>query len=75
METKMVEINCTTGEIVEREMTKAELAAEKKFQEDAKKVNPNDLGLSPEALAKQEARQAVADRLGLTADELKLLLG
>ena len=75
METKMVEVNCTTGEVIEREMTKAELAAEKKFQDDAKKVNLNNLPLTPEAIAKAEARQAILDRLGITADEAKLLLG
>jgi len=75
METKKVEINCATGEVIEREMTKAELAAETKFQEDAKKVNPNDLSQTPEALAKVTQRQVILDRLGLTADEAKLLLG
>jgi len=75
METKKVEINCETGEVIEREMTKEELAAEKKFQENAKKVNPNDLMQTPEALEKAAAKQAIADRIGLTADELKLILG
>jgi hypothetical protein len=74
METKKVEINCTTGEVVEREMTKAELTAETKFQEDSKKVNPNDLSQTPEALAKVEARKAILDRLGITAEEAALLL-
>ena len=75
METKKVEINCQTGEVIEREMTKEELAAEKKFQENAKKVNLNDLMQTPEALEKAAAKQAIADRIGLTADELKLILG
>jgi len=74
METKKVEINCTTGEVVEREMTKAELTAETKFQEDSKKVNSNDLSQTSEALAKVEARKAILDRLGITAEEAALLL-
>ena len=35
MATKMVEINCTTGEIVERAMTKEEISVEKKLQDEA----------------------------------------
>ena len=75
METKKVEINCETGEVLEREMTKAELTAEKKLQDDAKKVNPNDLTQTPEALEKEAQRQAILDRIGLSADELKTILG
>jgi hypothetical protein len=74
MATKMVEINCETGQVVEREMTKDELSAEKKFQDDAKKVNPNDLTQTPEALEKEAQRQAILDRLGITAEEAQLLL-
>jgi hypothetical protein len=62
--------NIQTGEetITEREET----AAEKKAREKAEA----DYALKQaEAEAKETARQAVADRLGLTADELKLLLG
>jgi hypothetical protein len=75
METKKVEINCETGEVIEREMTQDELSAEKKMQEDALKVNPNDLSQTSEALAKATQRQALLDRLGLTSEEAKILLG
>jgi hypothetical protein len=74
METKKVEINCTTGEVVEREMTENELAAEKKLQDDAKEVNPNDLMQTPEALQKEAQRQAILNRLGITSEEAALLL-
>ena len=64
------EFNALTGEetITEREET----AVEKKAREARTKEIAAELA---EAEAKQTARQAIADRLGLTADELKLLLG
>jgi hypothetical protein len=76
MESKMpnptrIEINCETGEesIIEltdaevAELTyQAELAAEKKAEEDA------------QAEANATAKAALLDRLGITADEAKLLL-
>jgi len=64
------EFNALTGEetITERDET----AAEKKQRElFAKEVAARQA----EAEAKQTAKQAIADRLGLTADELTLLLG
>jgi hypothetical protein len=64
------EFNVQTGEetITEREETAAEKKArETKEQEIA--------ALKAEIETKEAARQAIADRLGLTADELKLLLG
>lgn len=59
-----------TGEetITEREET----AAEKKAREEALAEAASK---QAEAKAKATARQAIADRLGLTADELKVLLG
>ncbi len=64
------DFNVLTGEetITEREET----AAEKKEREKAEA----DYALKQaEAEAKITAKLAIADRLGLTADELKLLLG
>jgi hypothetical protein len=60
--------NVETDEIIDREMTAAELKiaeADQAAQEIVK----------AEAEAKEAARQAILDRLGLTADEAKLLLG
>jgi hypothetical protein len=58
----------STDEIIDREMTVAEFNAYKAEQA----VSATN---EAEAEAKATARQAIADRLGLTADELKLLLG
>ena len=64
------EFNALTGEetITEREET----AAEKKIRETAQKQSATE---KAEAEAKEAARQIILDRLGLTADEAKLLLG
>lgn len=60
--------NVETGEVIERDMTAEEiLEVEAKAETDAL--------LKAEAESKAAAKQAIADRLGLTADELKLLLG
>ena len=60
--------NTETDEIIDREMTAAEFKiyeAEEAAQATAK----------TEAKAKATAKAAILDRLGLTADEAKLLLG
>jgi len=56
-----------TNEIIDREMTAEELAEYTAVKEMLKQEKA-------EATAKAEAKQAIADRLGLTADELKLLI-
>ena len=70
--TTAIEINCTTGEVVERELTADELAQRAadalaaeaaKAQEDADKA------------AKAVEKAALLDKLGITADEAALLLG
>ena len=62
--------NIETGEIVDIE--RDETAAETKARlEHAKQIAAEQA----EAEAKAAARQAIADRLGLTADELAVLLG
>ena len=64
------EFNALTGEetITEREET----AAEKKERETLEKQLKAELA---EIKAKEAARQAILERLGLTADELKTILG
>lgn len=57
-----------TNEVIDREMNDAEFA-----QHQADKAA--DLVAQTEAKAKEAARQAILDRLNLTADEAKLLLG
>jgi hypothetical protein len=59
-----------TGEetVIERDETFAEKKEREAFVKETLKIQN-------EAEAKAAARQAIADRLGLTADELKVLLG
>ena len=59
-------------EIIDREMTDDEFAIYKANQADSL-VKQNEA--KAEAEAKETARQAILDRLGLTADEAKLILG
>ena len=58
----------STNEIIDREMNDAEFA-----QYEANKAA--QAAEKAEAEAKETQRQAILDRLGLTADEAKLLLG
>ncbi|CAB4142157.1 hypothetical protein UFOVP443_10 [uncultured Caudovirales phage] len=60
--------NAETGEVVEREMTASEI---KQLNEDVAMGKM----LQAETQAKEEARKAIFDRLGLTAEEATLLLG
>ena len=65
--TKLI-VNCETGEEVVRELIKAE--------KDQQKIDEIDFAQNQAELqARAAARQAILDRLGLTADEAKLLLG
>lgn len=57
-----------TGENIVRDMTTDELVNLKIIQDEAKTQTKN-------AADKANARQAVLDRLGITADEAALLLG
>ena len=61
-------VNVETGEEIEREMTDVEFAQYEANQaaESARKS---------EEAAKAQARQAILDRLGLTEEEARLLLG
>jgi hypothetical protein len=65
---KITEVNCTTGEEIVRDATAEEIA---QIELDA----ANEATAKAEAEAKEAARQVILDRLGLTADEAKLLLG
>ena len=61
-------VNAETGEEIVRDMNEAELA-----QKEADKVSYDNAVAAYEA--KEVQRQAILDRLGLTADEAKLILG
>jgi len=70
----MIEINhnVLTGEITEIELTSQQV---KEIEKEAKIAQAKYAMEIAESQAKATARQAIADRLGLTADELKVLLG
>lgn len=57
-----------TNEVIDREMTVAE------FKEHQANLE-RDLLIEKQEKEKAAQRQAIADRLGLTADELQVLLG
>ena len=70
--TTAIEINCETGEVIERPLTADEIAANEAAQvqveADAKKAEA-------EAATKAEAKAALLTKLGITAEEAALLLG
>jgi predicted flap endonuclease-1-like 5' DNA nuclease len=61
-------VNCETGEEIVRDATAAEIAQIKLDADNAKAAKA-------EAEAKETAKAAILDRIGLTADELKTILG
>ena len=61
-------VNCETGEEIVRDATATEIA---QMELDA----DNATARKAEAEAKATARAAILDRIGLTADELKTILG
>jgi hypothetical protein len=60
--------NSETDEIIDREMNDAEFA-----QHQANKIE--QANKQAETDAKEAAKSAILDRIGLTADELKTILG
>jgi len=60
--------NTETDEVIDREMTAAEF---KQYEAD----QAAQAAVKAEAETKETAKAAILDRLGLTADEAKLLLG
>jgi hypothetical protein len=69
-DTKII-VNCETGEVSEVELTAAEV---KQREADAVAYAKAKADEEQAASEKAEAKAAIADRLGLTADELALLL-
>jgi len=61
-------VNCETGEEIVRDATAAEIAQIKVDADNAAKTKA-------EAEAKAKAKAAILDRIGLTVDELKTILG
>jgi len=69
METR-IEINCTTGEITEIELTQAEL---EQRETDRIAYEMEQANKEAEATAKAVARTALLTRLGITEEEAELL--
>lgn len=67
-EITIVEHNIETGEVVERVATKAESEAQKTLE-------INNLQIETEMAQKEKARKALLERLGITEQEAKLLIG
>jgi len=60
-------INCETNEVIQRELNKAE--------KDQQKIDESAISAAKaEEQAKSQAKAALLERLGITADEAKLLL-
>ena len=70
---KIIEVNCETGEVIERELTDAELAQRKSDADNAlieAQAKANALSAAEAAKATAQAKLAA---LGLTTDDLKAL--
>ena len=70
--TTAIEINCETGEVIERPLTADEIAANEAA---AAQAEADRLAAEAEAQTKAEAKAALLAKLGITEDEAKLLLG
>jgi hypothetical protein len=69
--TTAIEVNCKTGEVIERPLTAEELAAnEAAAAQAAAEAHEAEV----KAAADAEAKAALLAKLGITADEAKLLL-
>ncbi len=70
--TTAIEINCETGEVIERPLTADEIAANEAA---AAQAEADRQAAEAEAAAKAEAKAALLAKLGISEDEAKLLLG
>ena len=66
-----IEVNCATGEVTERPLTTEELAQR---EVDAQATAAAEHEAEVKAAADAEAKAALLTKLGITADEAKLLL-
>jgi hypothetical protein len=69
--TKII-VNCETGEVQELELTAEEITQR---EADAAAYAAQKATEDADAQVKADAKAAIADRLGLTADDLATLLG
>ena len=66
-----IEVNCSTGEVTERPLTAEEIAANEAA---AAQAEADRAAAEVKAAADAEAKAALLAKLGITADEAKLLL-
>ena len=69
--TTAIEINCETGEVIERPLTADEIAANEAA---AAQAEADRLAAEAEAEAKATAKAELLAKLGITAEEAALLL-
>ena len=69
--TTAIEINCETGEVIERPLTADEIAANEAA---AAQAEADRLAAEAEAEAKAAAKAELLAKLGITAEEAALLL-
>jgi hypothetical protein len=69
--TTAIEVNCATGEVVERPLTAEELA-QREADAQAAAAQKHEEEVAAQAAA--EAKAALLTKLGITEDEAKLLL-
>ena len=67
-----IEVNCSTGKETVIELTDEEIA---QLESDRLKAEQDHADREAAEAEKAAAKQAIAERLGLTADELATLLG
>jgi hypothetical protein len=70
-----IEVNCETGEVITRDLTADEIAANKKSAEDAAVKAKADADAQAAADAAKASAQAKLAALGLTAAEVAALVG
>lgn len=70
---KVIEINCETQEVVERDMTPEELAAQEAMQVQAEADRVTREAEAAKVAAAKASAQAKLAALGLTADEVAAL--
>ena len=69
--TTAIEINCETGEVIERPLTADEIAANEVA---AAQAEADRLAAEAEAATKAQAKADLLAKLGITAEEAALLL-
>ena len=69
--TTAIEVNCETGEVIERPLTADEIAANEAA---AAKAEADRVAAEAEAATKAQAKADLLAKLGITAEEAALLL-